>query len=215
MTFSQRLHVVATLLLVALLLASCSRQEASPSAPVKLKVLVLPYLGYLPFFIAQEKGYFTRNGLDVELVETSSARDVFPLLIQGGLDVYSGTIHSGILNAIHRGADVRIVADKGTFGPSAHAYYAILVRRDLAESGALSDPARLKGLRVAQTLGSSTQYVLETLLASVGLTLEDLQVRDTPSVLRGEALANGAVDVAGNAEPWVTRILDTGAASVW
>ena len=71
--------------------------------PVKLKVLVAPFLGYAPFFIAMEEGYFAEQGLEIEFVKMGGTIEAIPALAQGKLDVLSGDISIGILNAIARG----------------------------------------------------------------------------------------------------------------
>ena len=203
--------------LVAGLQASCSPPGDAPSAPAsdKVKVSVFPYLGYLPFFIARDEGYFRDNHLDVEFVNASSSAGALPLLIHGDIDIHAGTVTAGLLNAINRDANIRLVADKGYFGASRHAYHAIMVRPDLVESGAINDPARLKGLRVAETPADIMQYMLDVLLASVGLTLDDLRFGDIPPAVQMDALANGAIDLTPVSEPWVTRFLESGSAVIW
>jgi len=217
MAVVRRIQVAGILSLAVGLLASCSPPQDPPSAPApdKVKVSVFPYLGYLPFFIARDEGYFRDNQLDVEFVNAPSSAGALALLAHGDIDVYAGTVTAGLLNAINRDADIRIVADKGYFGASRHAYRAFLVRPDLVESGAINDPARLKGLRVAETPAGIMQYTLDVLLASVGLALDDLRFGDVPPAALMDALANGAIDIAPVSEPWVTRLLDSGAALIW
>jgi len=214
-----RRYLVAIVILAALLLSSCSPspEPPSPSAPAhdKIRVAVLPYLGYLPFFIAQEEGYFRDQRLDVEFIRASTSFNILPLLVQGDLDVYSGTVNAGLLNAINRDAHIRLVADKGHFGASRHAYSAVMIRRDLVESGVLNDPARIKGLRASHTPAGSSQYLFDVLLASVGLTVDDIHFHALPPVMEMEALANGAIDIVSAAEPWITRISDSGSAVIW
>ena len=217
MVILRRRHVAVIVSLVAVFLTSCSPPPESPSASaaIKLKVSALSYLGYLPLFIAEEEGYFRQNGLDVELIDTGSGGKTLPLLAHGDIDVYAATFSAGLLNAINRGADIRIVSDKGCFSDAQNAYYAILLRRDLAEDGVLDDPSRLKGMHAAQTPGGATQYVFDSLLQSVGLSIDDLQVQYLLPASKMEAMRNGAIDIASAADPWLVRMLDNGSAVVW
>ena len=62
------------LLVVALLLGSC----ATPPAPQTVNVIVFPGGFNWPIWVAQEKGLFAKNGLDVKLTPTPSS--VFQLI---------------------------------------------------------------------------------------------------------------------------------------
>lgn len=88
-------------------------KEQIHSKPTKLKVVSYPYLSLAPFFIADEEGYFTEQGLQIEFVKISDTSIALPALIKGNLDVWGGYIDPSCLNAIARGAHIRIVADKG------------------------------------------------------------------------------------------------------
>src|SRR2546427_3120238 len=71
------------LLVVALLLGSC----ATSPAPQTVNVIVFPGGFNWPIWVAQEKGLFAKNGLDVKLTPTPSS--VFQLinLIEGKFDI--------------------------------------------------------------------------------------------------------------------------------
>ena len=55
-----------TVLLVVSLVAGCTQQKAVEKKPIKIGIDVFPGWGHI--FIAQEKGYFEKNGVDVEIV---------------------------------------------------------------------------------------------------------------------------------------------------
>jgi NitT/TauT family transport system substrate-binding protein len=56
------------------------------NAPTHLKIGYSTWVGYGPLFIAQEKGYFTDAGLEVELVKVEDPKDRFVALAGGQLD---------------------------------------------------------------------------------------------------------------------------------
>jgi NitT/TauT family transport system substrate-binding protein len=205
------------LLVSAALVHSCSRpaEEAVQSEQPSVRVLVLAYLGYAPFFIGREEGYFQEQGLEVELVKAGSSIPMLPAFVQGDLDVYSGTVNAGLMNAMARGASIRIVAGKGHVGPPGDTYFTLVARRDLIESGRLTDPAGLKGLRISRTTSSTTHFYVDSVLAKAGLSDEDVEFAELPVVARQEALANGAVDLISVGEPWVTRVVRSGLGAVW
>ena len=57
--------------------------------------------GDAPFYIAQDKGYFKSEGLDVDLIVLDSGAKVIAPLGTGELDVGSGALSVGFWNA-HR-----------------------------------------------------------------------------------------------------------------
>jgi NitT/TauT family transport system substrate-binding protein len=63
-------------------------------------------------YLAERKGYFRAEGLDVTLTQIDLTNKMVPMLGTGDLDVGSGTVAVGIYNAVSRGVAVRVVADK-------------------------------------------------------------------------------------------------------
>src|SRR5262245_21623043 len=66
-----------------------------------------------PFYIAQEKGFFKQEGLEVDLIVLDSGAKVIAPLGTGEIDVGSGALSVGFWNALVRGVKFRIVADRG------------------------------------------------------------------------------------------------------
>src|SRR5882672_5769502 len=66
---------------VVLLLASAALAQSTPkAAPTKIKVGQIGAVSDAGIFIAQEKGFFTNEGLDVELVTFKAAPQTLPAL---------------------------------------------------------------------------------------------------------------------------------------
>lgn len=166
------------------------------------------------FFIADARGYFEEEGIEIELVQFSSASDMIPAVGSGELDVAGGAPSAGLLNSIAREIDLKIVADKGSNVPG-QGYFSLAVRSDLVESGEFSDFSDLQGRTVAFTgAGNTTQALVYQALQTVGIEYEDAEITDE-FLGFGEmvtALENGSVDVATPIEPFTTAAEDIGAA---
>ncbi len=213
-TYQRWARIVVITMTVALLLpyAACWA-ESSQSDPVKLKIVLMPYLSFAAFFIAEEEGYFSEQGLEIEFVSMGKESEPLPALIQGALDVGVSGVDIGVFNAIDRGARLKIVADKGYYGAGeACPAHALLARRALVESGELS---QLKGRRVVVEPLTSEGYYFERLLHEAGLTFDDIHIEDVPQPILSKAFESGALDIAYVAEPWITRIVQTGHAVLW
>lgn len=201
------------LLIVGLFLQSCAfGGGGAPAAPepVTLKVATLPYLSFAPFFIAQEEGYYTEQGLEVEFVELVNNQDIIPTVSQGEVDVSSGLVTVGIFNTMARGGNIKIVADKGYVDPAACDSIALVARKSLVEDGQLNDPSQIKGRLINVVPTSWLEFYLEQLLAAANLTIDDVKLTSIPVPAQIEALDQGTLDMTAQNEPWVRRLTDMG-----
>lgn len=70
-----------------MILTACGAPQSQKSEPLpKLTIGLMPDVDSLPFIIAQEKGYFKEEGLDIELQQFKSAMDRDAALQSGTLD---------------------------------------------------------------------------------------------------------------------------------
>jgi NitT/TauT family transport system substrate-binding protein len=175
---------------------------AQGAMPV-VKVGVLDSLSEAPTFIALERGYFREEGLDVRFEKFQNTADMVAPLATGQLDVASGAPTLGLYNGALRGLPYKLVADKGR-NSRAHGFNAIVVRKDLIDSGKVKTLADLKGLKVATpSRHSPMEFQLELALKTVGLKLEDvtLEQLNFPNMLA--AFSSKVIDAAMLIEPFV------------
>jgi NitT/TauT family transport system substrate-binding protein len=137
-----------------------------------------------------------------------------PALATGDIQVASGGLNAGLINAIDREIPLRIVADKGTLRPGS-GYQAFMVRKDIA--GKVKDFKDLKGLKIATSGGLRTidAIIVRNAVERGGLTLTDVEVVDLAFPSMVTALAKGAVDAALMIEPFATTAIDQGSAVRW
>lgn len=154
-----------------------------------------------PIYIAERKGFFRAEGIDVKVVNFRSASDMVAPLGTGALDAGAGSAGAALYNAVARGIRIRIVADKAS-SPPGYGATKILVRKDLIDSGRYREPKDLKGLRFAMNApGVSNTATLNTLLRSAGLTYSDVQTANLPFPDHVVALKNKSVDASASVEP--------------
>jgi len=179
---------------------------------ISLKVALLPFLSFAPFFIAIEEGYFAEQGLEIEFIRFKTDGEHLVPLSRGMIDVAGGVVTAGFLNAVARGMNLQIVADKGHVDKGG-GYTGMLVRKDLWEKGELVTLTDLEGRKIALGMvGSSSQYNLELAFGSIGLKFEDVEIvyMGFPDMI--EALKRGAIDAASMGEPLLTKAEELGAA---
>jgi NitT/TauT family transport system substrate-binding protein len=159
-------------------------------------------------YIALERGYFREQGLDVSLEAIRSATDVLSALATGNLDVAGGGLNAGLYNALQRGVNVRIVADKGSLQPG-FGYEALLVRKDLTDSSRYAGYADLRGMKIAvNTIPSIDSVLLDRALDRGGLGFGDVEVSEISFPDQLAAFGNRAIDASLLIEPFVTRAVE-------
>jgi len=196
-----------------LALAACGESRGQDTL-VHLRVATAPWLAFAPLHVAVAEGYFAQEGLDVELVRMAGTEVAVPLLIDGSVDVLPGNLAPGVLNAIARGARVRLVGkvqDPVTGGCSS---IAILARPGLVDSvGDRMAPGSVR--RISLNRQIAMRYLADVALAAMGIALDSLEVVDVPTAAQAEALASGAVDAALAGEPFLSRTLQARKGDLW
>ena len=175
---------VACLLVVLTALAVAARAEP-------ITIAIVPSVPAGSTLIAEEKGYFREAGLDVKIERIDSMGKAVAFLAANHVQVAQGGINAGIFNAMAQGLPVTLALDGG----STPLYHKILVRRGLEDR--IRSVADLKGHTVGLSApGSTSTYEMAMTLATAGLTLKDIEVKNLAFSQMAAALANGALDAA-------------------
>ena len=215
---SSRSRLVLTGLVVAVLVAACGGggstgpsaspvESAGPSAsPVesgapstaRAKLTVglgyIPSVQFAPFYLAQQNGWYAEAGFEVEF-QNKIDPDLITLVGQGAIDIGIGD-GTSVIPAVSQGIPVRYVAT--IYGKFPNVVFA------KASSG-ITKAADLKGKKIG-TPGryGSGWIMLQALLASAGLTTQDIEIVEYPDFTQRAAVEEGAVDAAtgfANNEP--------------
>jgi NitT/TauT family transport system substrate-binding protein len=176
-----------------------------------LKMALLPVLDVLPFFIAQEQGYFTDEGLSVELIPVSSALEREQLMAASEVDgVLTDVIGPVITNAAESGPTVRIVA----MARRAYAN-APLFRLLAAPESGVASPADLAGRAIGISENSVIQYLADRLLAGAGLAVEDIVYESVPAIpTRFNLMMEGQLAASILPDPLAQAAIEAGAIPV-
>lgn len=196
-------------ILLGLCFALAASYSSVAAAQTTVRVGIIQAASDAPFFIAEKKGYFAQEGLKVQF---SVLKDMIAPLATGQLDVAGISTSASLFNAVDRGIDIKIVADKGSTPPG-YGYQPILVRTDLVTSGKVKSFADFKGLKIAGfNNGSASMSTLSIALAKGGLMLSDVNVVFMPFPQHVLAFANGAIDASITVEPLASEAVRRGAA---
>jgi NitT/TauT family transport system substrate-binding protein len=182
--------------------------------PIMVSVGAASTTSDAPIYIADRKGYFREEGLEVRITDFRSAADMVAPLGTGQLDAGAGSASAGLYNAFTRGIKIKIVADKASSAPG-YGATKILIRKDLLDSGRFKEPKDFKGMKFAMNApGVSNTATLNALLKSAGLRYSDVDTVNLPFPNHVIALQNKAVDASASVEPGPTIAIKNGFAAL-
>ncbi len=121
--------------------------QAAEKPKLTLGVGGKPLLYYLPLTVAEKKGFFKDQGLDVEINDFGGGAKSLQALVGGSVDVVTGA-YEHTIRMQAKGQDIRAVIELGRF-PG----IVIAVRKDLADK--VKTAADFKGLKVGVTAPGS------------------------------------------------------------
>jgi len=178
----------------------------------RVKVATPGIASDIGLFIADKKGYFRDEGLDVEMTRIDASPQMTAPLGLGQLDVGAGTVAVNIYNAVARNIAIRVVADKGSIRPG-YSYSGLLVRKDHIESGRFKTFKDLKGMKIAVgNFGSGNSSAVNEALKKGGLAWADARMIEINFPQHLTAHVNKAIDASMTNEPTVTRAVQEGVA---
>jgi ABC-type nitrate/sulfonate/bicarbonate transport system substrate-binding protein len=160
------------------------------AAPLTLAVSSGPVS--LPIYVAESRGFFKDEGLDLHLRECASGRECFQWLADGSVDVATAAellVATG--SPAHR--DLSIFATI-----SASSYQIKLVARRSAQ---IAEAQQIRGKRVGTVLGSSAQYFLDNWLVFNDIDPNSVTVVGLTPDKMGKALESRNVDAIAIWEP--------------
>ncbi len=161
-------------------------------------------LYYLPLTIAERRGYFADEGLKVEILDFAGGAKSLQAMMGGSADVVSGGFDH-VLVMRSRGQLLKaFVLQVAT--------PAISLGVATKHAAAYRSPKDLKGMKIGVTApGSSTHAFVNHLLASVGLSSDDVSIIGVGSGPgAAAAMQAGHLDAIANIEPAITLLENSG-----
>jgi NitT/TauT family transport system substrate-binding protein len=159
-----------------------------------IRIGLSSWIGFGSLYVAQEQGFFKKNGLDVQLVQIEDPAQRLNAMKAGELEAAATTIDT-YARVIAQGIPAKQVwaLDASTGGDG--------VLADKSIGGV----AELRGKQVAVSQGSTGEFFLAYLLAKEGMSLTDVTEVNMTSDQAGAAFAAGRVTAAVTWEPWLTN----------
>jgi NitT/TauT family transport system substrate-binding protein len=186
-------------ILAALMGAALAVNAFTAQAADRIRVGEGPFITGGAFYIAREKGYFSKLGLEIETKSFIDGAMAVPSMVAGELDMTFMTPNASLFNSVAKGAPLVVILDRGN-NRKGFAYTLVNVTQALYDAGvhSMADFAKLKGKKMGVgALGSINQYNLARALQKVGLDpAKDVQwVVNVPQPDLMKMLGQGQVDV--------------------
>ncbi|MCC6943673.1 MAG: ABC transporter substrate-binding protein [Thermomicrobiales bacterium] len=187
--------------------------EPAPEKPGDLTNVRMGYVPvsiFAPVMIAQDKGYFAEEGINVELVPFPGGSDPVVLTATGDLDLSIAGAGPAFWNAVAQDLPITVIAPGHQEGnPVATP---LMISKESCESGEISSVADLEGKTVTVNAPGATEYWLNAALSTGGLTINDVDVQALAFPDAVAALESGAIDAAMIGEPLATQAEQDGIA---
>lgn len=196
----RRLYVFGlVLLLIGLVACAVPSPPAQPAQQQKLtrvRIGTQPWIGYGPWWIAQDEGLFEKHGLQVGLVDFVEDKEVNAALASGEMDAANLATHTAV-KLFAAGLDIRIILLEDA------SYEADAV---LASAG-IDSIKDLNDEDVAYEEGATSDLLINYALTQNDMSLSDINPVNMPASDAGSALIAGRVNAAVTYEPYISTAL--------
>ena len=199
---------ITAMLLFSSLLGACA-QASSPTTIGELrtlKIAVLPILDALPMYVAQDQGFFEKQGVKVQLIPAASAAERDQLIAAGQAD---GMINEIVSTILYNKDQIQVqIVRFARVATADSAMYRILA----AKNSNINSVNDLKGVPIGISQGTTIEYTTERLLTEQGFQPADIKTVAVPKISdRMALLGSGELKAATLPEPLSSLAVQGGA----
>ena len=200
----QRRNFLVTTAAATLALPTFVRAQAIEKPKTTIAVGGKNLLYYLPLTIAEQRGYFKAEGLDLTIVDFAGGARALQAVVGGSADVVSGAFEHTV-NMQHKGQRMRAFVLQGR-APQ------IVLGVNPKTMPNFKTIADLKGKKIGVTApGSSTHVMTNFILAKAGLKPSDVSIIGVGAAQGAvAAMRAGQIDAISNLDPVITLLQRSG-----
>ena len=166
---------------------------ASAAETLRVRLDWTPWGDQAPFHLAMKKGWFTKQGLDVQLEDGNGSVSTVQIVGNGAYDLGHASLATMAI-ARAKGLPVKAVA-----GFIRQNDIGLMIGKD---SG-IDTPKDLRGKKLTFTAGSLETPFLDRFIAAGGLTRSDLELTNVDAANKGSLYMSGSVDGAFSSAPFM------------
>lgn len=172
----------------------------TPALSIRIAVSQTPLS--TPFYVAQHKGYFKDQGIEVELVPYVGGHLCFQALTKGEVDLATTSDSVIMFNSFDRG-DFSILS---SFVESDNDIKVIS-----PASLGIREPGQLRGRRIGVIHNTASEFFLHSLLLISGIPPQNVELISLRPDEMATALLDGQIDAASVWEPYAYEALQQSA----
>lgn len=189
-----RIKSVAIILSYIMIITSCNQSNKEQSSNTdQLTIGVMSSMDYLPLAVAEQRGYFKENDLDVTIQKFYSPNDRDAALQSNNLD---GTILDYTGGAIQASGGIPL-----QFVSQCDGTFEMIVSND-SEIYSIND---FKNKKIAISRNTVIDFCTDLILSLAGMTTSDVEMIEINKIpLRLEMLNNNKIDAAMLPDPFST-----------
>jgi NitT/TauT family transport system substrate-binding protein len=192
---SQRSALLALLLFLVPVIWTSAAWSAEP---LRISLSQTPLS--LPFFVADNQGYFAAEGVKLQINEVVGGHRSMQQLLEGTADLATSSEAVVMFNSFQRN-DYAIIASFVSSDDDVK----IITRGDTG----ITQPQQLAGKVVGTVTGAASHYFLETLLLLNGVDPKSVRLRNLQPEVMADALRNREVDAIAIWEPIPFKAMKT------
>jgi NitT/TauT family transport system substrate-binding protein len=198
------LGVAGAALALGMLLAGAANAQTIEKKDIVLGVGGKGLLYYLPLTLAERLGHFKEQALNVTINDFAGGSRSLQALIGGSVDVVTGA-YEHTIRMQAKGQDIAAVVELGRFPGMV-----LAVKKQ--HEGKVKTFGDLKGMKIGVTApGSSTNFVLNALIAKDGLKPTDVSVIGVGAGASAvAAVKKGEIDALVNLDPVISKLQQDG-----
>ncbi len=183
---------------ITLLALCCLVAFSSPAlAGTKVKVAFATWVGYGPLYIAKDKGFFDKYGLDVDLLIIDDESQYAAAMASGNIDALGNVLDREVIHFAKGTPETVIFAmDESSGGDG------IIATK---ETKSLKD---LAGKNVGLDKSSTSYFFFLTAIQKAGLDEKKVTIHEMSAADAGVAFVAGRLDAAVTWEPWLSRVTE-------
>ncbi|MGD1895570.1 MAG: ABC transporter substrate-binding protein [Phormidesmis sp.] len=168
--------------------------EGTAAGSLAMSMGSAPWVGQVPLYIAQEKGFFEEEGLDFELSLFGASGDYISAFLGENIDSVAPVSSEAVLMK-SQGKDFKIVLvqDNSVGGDG------ILARNGIES---IED---FRGQQIAVDTTGVSYFFLLQVLKEAGLTKDDIEVVNADPAAAAAAFESGNVDIAVSYSPYLQQ----------
>jgi len=182
------ISLAVSVLAIVVCIFGCTRQEGKSGGPAeKVTIAYSATTDAVLAEVAHIRGYYREEGLEAVSHMHPYGKPALKEVLEGKAD-FATVAETPVMFAIMKGEQISIIATIQT----SRKVNAIIARKD---KGILT-PGDLKGRKIAATLGTTSDFFLDAILATHGISKKTVEIIDLKAEEITAALSKGDVEAA-------------------